>query len=149
MIKGLNGCEDWGSIDPEMEKSCSSLYGNPCPCYWGKRVFFLWMLAAVGSRMVNRNSKANVSMWRNLLTDNCLFSSVNSSWGWGKRLPDRTIQQLYVASVLYPNAEWEIRQKESRNLRLMLQTVVLWGCKSNTARRGQALSLAIKTCKGK
>lgn len=40
MIKGLNGSEDGGSIDPEMEQSCSSLYGNPCPGYWGKRVFF-------------------------------------------------------------------------------------------------------------
>jgi len=61
-------------------------------------------------------------MWRNLLADNCLFSFVNSSWGWRSRLPDHTTQQLYVASVLYPNADQA--EAEQKPEIVMLLTVV-------------------------
>lgn len=107
---------------------------------------FLSVNVAAGSRMVSWCSKANVFLWRNLLTDNCLFSSVNSSWGWVKRLPDHTIQQLYVACLVPKCWVGDQAEGEQKPETVMLQTVVLWGCKNNTARWGQALSLAIKTC---
>lgn len=128
--------------------SWSSLCVNLCPGHWGKIVFFLWTLLLETGWQAG-TVKPMFFVEKPL--DRQLFVQLSKfKLGLSKEVARSHNTTVVRCFCLLPKC-WvgDQAEGEQKPETVMLLTVVLWGCKNNTARWGQALSLAIKTCTGK